>query len=621
MPPALLLQDINLTFGTTPLLSGAGLAVAPGDRVCLVGRNGSGKSTLLRIAAGLVQPDSGRRFAQPGATIRYLPQEPDLSGFTTTVAYVEAGLVTEADADHHRARYLLEQLGLTGDEAPTTLSGGEARRAALARVLAPSPDILLLDEPTNHLDLPGIEWLEQELAGMRSGIVLISHDRRLLERISRATVWLDRGITRTLDRGFAAFEPWRDAVLEQEETDRHKLGRKIVMEEDWLRYGVTARRKRNVRRLGELHALRKQRRERRAALGTVRLEIARGELSGQLVVVAEEVTKAYGDRAIVRDFSTRILRGDRVGIVGPNGAGKTTLLNLLTGVLAPDAGEIRLGTNLAQVTLDQRRDMLDPALTLSQTLTGGAGDQVEVGGQRRHVIGYMKDFLFGPEQANTPVGVLSGGERGRLTLARAFARPSNLLVLDEPTNDLDLETLDLLQERLAEYAGTVLLVSHDRDFLDRVVTSVIAAESDGRWIEYAGGYTDMLAQRGPAAARADSRLTPKPRGAVVAPKPRGSPVEAKLPRQVPVGPPQAATRPRRLTFKDRHALEALPTRIAGLQAEVAKLSAALADPDLYARDPSSFGDTTQALRAAQEALASAEEQWLMLEMLREEIEG
>jgi ABC transport system ATP-binding/permease protein len=617
MPPALLLQDISLTFGTTPLLSNAGLAVATGDRVCLVGRNGSGKSTLLRIAAGLMPPDAGRRFAQPGATIRYLPQEPDLSGFPTTLAYVEAGLVTEADSDRYRARYLLEQLGLTGDEPPATLSGGEARRAALARVLAPSPDILLLDEPTNHLDLPGIEWLEQELAALRSGIVLISHDRRLLERISRATVWLDRGITRALDRGFTAFEPWRDAVLEQEETDRHKLGRKIVMEEDWLRYGVTARRKRNVRRLGELHALRKQRRERRAALGTVRLEIAKGELSGQLVVAADGVSKSYGNRLIVQDFTSRILRGDRVGIVGPNGAGKTTLLNLLTGALTPDTGEIRLGTNLAQVTLDQGRETLDPAQTLSRTLTGGAGDMVEVGGQRRHVVGYMKDFLFGPEQANTPVGVLSGGERGRLTLARAFARPSNLLVLDEPTNDLDLETLDLLQERLAEYAGTVLLVSHDRDFLDRVVTSVIAAEGDGRWIEYAGGYTDMLAQRGPAAA--DSRVTQTPRGAAMAPIRRQS-ADTNLPRPAAEEAAQAA-RPRRMTFKDRHALEALPARIAALQDDIARLTALLADADLYTRDPARFGAATQALGTAQAALIAAEEQWLALEMLREEIEG
>jgi len=600
-PPLLLLQDISLSFGTSPVLAGAGLAVAAGDRLCLVGRNGSGKSTLLRIAADLIQPDAGRRFAQPGATIRYLPQEPDLSGFDNTLAYSQAGLVDDADEDRHRARYLLEQLGLTGDEHPATLSGGEARRAALAQVLAPSPDILLLDEPTNHLDLPGIEWLEQELASMRSGIVVISHDRRLLERISRATVWLDRGITRTLDQGFAGFEAWRDTVLEQEELERHKLTRKIAMEEDWLRYGVTARRKRNQKRLADLHALRKRRKEQRAAQGNVRLEAAQAELSGRLVAVAEHVEKSFGDRVVVRDFSTRVLRGDRVGIVGSNGAGKTTLLKMLTGELAPDAGEVRLGTNLAQVTLDQRRETLDPMQTLVQALTGGEGDTVTVGGAKRHVIGYMKDFLFTPEQANTPVGVLSGGERGRLTLARAFARPSNLLVLDEPTNDLDLETLDLLQERLAEYSGTVLLVSHDRDFLDRVVTSVIAAEGNGRWIEYAGGYSDMLSQRGPVMAAAPQVAT-KVRAAT----------ESR---------PQRGSTPRRMTFKDRHALETLPARIAALQADVERLSAALADADLYARDPARFSATTMALEAAQTALAAAEEQWLTLEMLREELEG
>jgi len=612
-PPSLLLQDIHLTFGTTPLLSGAGLAVAAGDRVCLVGRNGSGKSTLLRIAAGLVQQDAGRRFAQPGATIRYLPQEPDMSGFATTLAYVEAGLITDADTDHHRARYLLEQLGLTGEEDPATVSGGEARRAALARALAPLPDILLLDEPTNHLDLPG----------MRAGIVVISHDRRLLERLSRTTVWLDRGITRTLDQGFAAFEPWRDEVLEQEEIDRHKLGRKIAMEEDWLRYGVTARRKRNQKRLGDLHALRKQRKERRAAPGKVRLEAAQADLSGRLVMVAEAVWKSFGDRTVVRDFSTRILRGDRVGIVGPNGAGKTTLLNLLTGALAPDAGEVRIGTNLEQVTLDQRRETLEPGQTLRQALTGGQGDTVTVGGQTRHVVGYMKDFLFGPEQINTPVGVLSGGERGRLTLARGFARPSNLLVLDEPTNDLDLETLDLLQERLAEYPGTVLLVSHDRDFLDRVVTSVIAAEGDGRWAEYAGGYSDMLAQRGPVAQSlaVGSQAVGSPavvaKVAAASVRPRSG--AGANPQQAASSP--ATERPRRMTFKNRHALEVLPGRIATLQAETARLSGLLADPDLYARNPVRFGEVTKALAAAHEALAAAEEQWLTLEMLREELAG
>jgi ABC transport system ATP-binding/permease protein len=603
-PPSLLLQDISLTFGTTPLLSGAELAVSPGDRTCLVGRNGSGKSTLLRIAAGLVQADAGSRFTQPGATIRYLPQEPDLSEFATTFAYVEAGLGSEADEDRHRARYLLEQLGLTGAESPHTLSGGEARRAALARVLAPSPDILLLDEPTNHLDLPGIEWLERELAGLRSGIVVISHDRRLLERISRATVWLDRGITRRLERGFAGFEAWRDAVLEQEETEHHKLGRKIAMEEDWLRYGVTARRKRNQKRLGALHALRTRRREWRAATGVVQLQAAEGELSGRLVVAADAVAKSYGDRSIVRDFSTRILRGDRIGIVGANGAGKTTLLNLLTGELTPDAGDVRVGSNLARVTLDQGRETLDPARSLRQTLTGGTGDTVSTGGRTRHVVGYMKDFLFGPEQASTPVGLLSGGERGRLTLAMAFARPSNLLVLDEPTNDLDLETLDLLQEQLTEYPGTVLLVSHDRDFLDRVVTAVIAAEGGGRWIEYAGGYSDMLAQRGPQ------------RGPVT------EPASAAVKRQrTQAARPQPGSRPRRMSFKDRHTLAALPERIAALQGEIAGCNAALADPDLYRRDPARFADTTKALAAAQRALASAEEQWLALEMQREALEN
>ena len=598
MPPSLLLQDIHLTFGTAPLLTGASLSVSAGDRVCLVGRNGSGKSTLLRIAGGLVAADSGRRFAQPGATIRYLPQEPDFEGFATTLAYVEAGFEGgEAAGDRYRASYLLEQLGLNGTEDPALLSGGEARRAALARVLAPEPDILLLDEPTNHLDLPGIEWLERELNGLRSGLVLISHDRRLLERLSRVTVWLDRGITRQLEAGFSGFEAWRDTVLEQEETDRHKLGRKIVMEEDWLRYGVTARRKRNQKRLGDLHALRKKRKELRGATGGVRMRAAEADLSGRLVAVAENVTKSYGGRAVVRDFTTRILRGDQVGIVGPNGAGKTTLLNLLTGELEPDSGTVAVGTNLARVTLDQRRDVLDPDWTLVRTLTGGAGDQVVVSGQTRHVIGYMKDFLFSPEQANTPVGVLSGGERARLTLALAFAKPSNLLVLDEPTNDLDLETLELLQELLADYPGTVLLVSHDRDFIDRVVTSVIATEGDGRWIEYAGGYTDMLAQRGPA------------RAAAAAPVAK-SRAEAKA-------PPRPGAK--RMTFKDRHALETLPMRIATLEAEIARLTRVLEDPGLYGKNPARFTATTGQLETARAGLAAAEEQWLELEMLREEL--
>ncbi len=600
-PPLMLLQDIRLTLGTAPLLTGAEMSVSPGERLCVVGRNGSGKSTLLKLAAGLLRPDGGTRFLQPGATVRYLPQEPDLSGFATTLDYVEDGL--GPNDEPYRARYLLEQLGMTGAEDPSVLSGGEARRAALARVLAPSPDILLLDEPTNHLDLPAIAWLEQELASLRSALVIISHDRRLLESLSRSIVWLDRGATRRLDRGFAHFEAWRDEVLEQEERDRHKLGRKIVMEEDWLRYGVTARRKRNQKRLANLHTLRAQRKESRGSATTLKLAAAEGEISGRLVAVLESVSKSYGDRPIISDLSTRVLRGDRLGIVGPNGAGKTTLLKLLTGQMAPDSGTVKLGASLHLVSLDQRRESLDPEATLADTLTGGHGETVVVNGQARHVMSYMKDFLFTPEQARTPVGVLSGGERGRLALAVALARPGNLLVLDEPTNDLDLETLDLLQELLSDYPGTVLLVSHDRDFLDRVATSVLASEGNGRWVDYAGGYSDMLTQRAAGAS---------PEVAVPAPGARRA---ASLPST------QAAPAPKKLSFKDKHALEVLPDRIKTLQDGIGRAQNALADPNLYARDPSRFQRLTENLTRAESELALAEEQWLTLELLREEVEG
>ncbi len=599
-PPLLLLQDVSLTLGATPLLHSAELSVAPGERLCLVGRNGSGKSTLLRIAAGQQPLDSGTRFLQPGTTVRYLPQEPDLSGFASTEAYVAAGL--GPGDDHYRARALLEALGLTGQEEPARLSGGEARRAALARVLAPAPDILLLDEPTNHLDLPAIAWLEAELASLRAALVVISHDRRLLERLGRAVVWLDRGATRRMERGFAEFEAWRDEVLEQEERDHHKLARKIAAEEHWLRYGVTARRKRNVRRLGNLHALRAQHRAAQGPLGTAKLEAADGEISGRIVIEATDLAKSFGERTIVRGLTTKILRGDRVALIGPNGAGKTTLLNLLTGRLAPDAGTVKLGSALQMMTLDQRRESLDPAATLADTLTGGHGETVVVNGQARHVMGYMKDFLFSPAQARTPVGTLSGGERGRLALAVALARPSNLLVLDEPTNDLDLETLDLLQELLTDYPGTVLLVSHDRDFLDRVASSVVNAEGDGRWVDYAGGFSDMLAQGG--------RIMGAPTPAPV--PPREKPAAAKETTAAP---------PRKLTFKDKHALAALPGRIEALQDDMTKLQAVLADPDLYARDAAGFARTTAQLEKAAAELAVAEERWLELELLREEVEG
>src|SRR5215467_15281723 len=507
-PPLLQLKDIALTFGGTALLTSAELSVSPGERVTLVGRNGSGKSTLLGIAAGLIDPDRGSVFVQPGALVRYLPQEPDFAGFASTLAYVEAAL--RPTDDPHLARYMLGELGLSGQEEPARLSGGEARRASLAGVLAPSPDILLLDEPTNHLDLTTIEWLERELAGRNCALVIISHDRRFLGNLTRSTVWLDRGMTRRLDRGFAHFEAWRDTVLEEEEREQHKLDRKIVAEEHWMRYGVTARRKRNMRRVGELQALREQRRTYRAAAGSVTITADAAAPSGALVIEATSVGKRYGGQAIIEGFSTRIQRGDRIGIVGPNGSGKTTLINLLTGALAPDSGTVRLGANLAVATLNQQRDSLEPGVTVADALTGGSGDTVTVNGRPKHVVGYMKDFLFTPEQARTPLSVLSGGERGRLMLARALARPSNVLALDEPTNDLDLETLDVLEEMLGDYAGTVLLISHDRDFLDRVVNAVIVPEGGGRWVEYAGGYRDMLRQRGGDLAASGRRLKPTP---------------------------------------------------------------------------------------------------------------
>ena len=601
-PPLIQLGDISLTFGGTPLLDGAELSVSTGERVCLVGRNGSGKSTLLKIAAGLIEPDRGARFVQPGATIRYLPQEPDLSAHRTTLAYVQAGL--GPGDDPHQARFYLEQLGLGGDEDPARLSGGEARRAALARALAPAPDILLLDEPTNHLDLTTIEWLERELDQRRTALVLISHDRRFLETLSRSTIWLDRGKTRRIEVGFGAFEAWRDEALAEEERDQHQLGRKIEAELHWLRYGVTGRRKRNVRRFAELQKLRQTRREYRGSAGKAVIDAAQAEKSGALVIEADKISKAFGAQPIIDDFSIRVMRGDRIGIVGPNGAGKTTLINVLSGALAPDAGQVRLGANVQMATLDQGREGLDPSWTLGEALTGGRGDTLTIRGQSRHVVGYMRDFLFAPEQVRTPLGVLSGGERGRLMLARALAKPSNLLVLDEPTNDLDLETLDVLEEMIGDYAGTVILISHDRDFLDRTVNAVIVSEGDGHWTEYAGGYTDMLAQRGQDIA---PKKPARPKPAVI----------GKSARPAPEPKPGK----RRLSFHEKHALETLPRQIATLQSRIGQLQRRFDDPNLYARDREAFAEVSNSLAAAQRELASAEEKWLKLEILREEIEG
>jgi ATP-binding cassette subfamily F protein uup len=592
MAPLLFLKDIHIRFGDTRLLDGAELSVAEGERLCLVGRNGSGKSTLLKIAAGLMEADSGEHFAQPGATIRYLPQEPNLSGYASTHDYVEAGLQPGDDPD--RAFYLLGNLGLTGLEVPATLSGGEARRAALARVLAPRPDILLLDEPTNHLDLPAIEWLESELKAMRAALVLISHDRRFLENLSRAVVWLDRGRTQRLDQGFAAFENWRDGLLEQEEIERHKRDRKIANELYWLAHGRSGRRKRNQGRLARLNNLRDGRRQELKQLGSVKMEAIEGAQSGTKIIDAKGVAKSFGDKHVIRDFNLRIHRGDRVGIVGPNGAGKTTLLNLLTGLATPDAGNVKMGTGLELARLDQNRSELHPEDSLANALTGGGGDTVFVGGKPRHVVSYMQDFLFTPAQARTPVRVLSGGERARLLLARLLALPSNLLVLDEPTNDLDLETLDLLEETVGDYPGTVLVVSHDRDFLDRVATMTVMAEGDGRFAVYAGGYSDMVAQRGEGVVKTPTR---------------GGRKEAK-------------SRPTRdsavkLSFSDQHALNTLPARIEKLNRDIAALQKELSDPVLYGSDPKKFAQLSAQLAERAGARDTDEELWLALEMKRE----
>lgn len=606
-PPILKLDDVFLSFGGTPLLAGAALQVEPGDKICLVGRNGSGKSTLLKIAAGLVEAQSGEVFRHPSSTVRYLEQAPDFTGFKTVQAYAEAGL--GPGDDHYRVTYLLSHLGLTGEEDPQNLSGGEARRAALARVLAPEPDILLLDEPTNHLDLPTIEWLEGELQKSRSALVLISHDRRFLEKVSTATVWLDRGASRRLDRGFAHFEAWRDQVLEAEELEQHKLGKAIEREEHWLRYGVTARRKRNMRRLGELQTMRTQYRGHKGPQGTVQATVSDAQESGKLVIEAEKITKTFGDRPIVAPFSIRVHRGDCIGLVGPNGAGKTTLLKMLTGQLLPDSGTVKLGTNLEIATLDQKREDLNPEETLAHYLTDGRGENLLVNGEQRHVTGYMKEFLFQPEQARTPIRNLSGGERARLMLARIMSRPANLLILDEPTNDLDIETLDLLQEIVAGFPGTVILVSHDRDFLDRTVTSTIAPAvpdaPDGRWIEYAGGYSDMLAQR---------------KGAIDERRKAEKAAERAKPREAAASA-ETAKGKGKLSYKQKFALENLPKEMAKAEAEIAKREERMADPSLFSKDPTTFNRLAAEMEKFRDSLTKMEEEWLELEMLREELEG
>ena len=593
--PLLQLSGISLTFGGNPVFDGLDLVVQPGDRLALVGRNGSGKSTLMKLMAGLIEPDRGDRVLTPGVHVAYMEQHPDMAGHATLGDYATAALSPGQE-------YLVEQaavgLGFDPGVAVETASGGERRRAALARLLAEEPQLMLLDEPTNHLDIQAITWLEERLGQTRAAFVLISHDRAFLRALTRATLWLDRGRLRRQNQGFEAFEAWRDKLWAEEDQTRHKLDRKIKAEARWAVEGISARRKRNQGRLRALHAMRAERAVAIRRQGTAGMALEAGQKSGRKVIEAKNISKAYGDKVILRDFSITVQRGDRVALVGPNGAGKTTLLNILIGKEKPDTGTVRLGTGLEMAVFDQNRAVLNPDATLWETLTGdaelgvsGKGDQVMVRGTPRHVVGYLKEFLFSEEQARAPVRSLSGGEKARLILAMIMARKSNLLVLDEPTNDLDIETLDLLQELLGDYAGTVLLVSHDRDFIDRVAATTIAMEGDGHARIYAGGWSDYLAQRGP------------PEGPAPAPRKRAKAPKAKAPR---------SAQKDGLSFVERHRLQEPPGELARLEAEIAKLEGYLADPELFTKAPAKFTKVSEALGERQAALAAAEEEWLEL---------
>jgi len=598
-PPLLALRDAHVSFGGRPLFTGVTLQVGRGEKCCLVGRNGSGKSTLLKVLAGELQLDQGDYFRQPGARLALLAQDPKLDG-ETVADWVACGLPEDERDQLHRVETLLEAFQIDGARPPGTLSGGEARRAALARALVGEPDILLMDEPTNHLDLPTILQLERLLVSFRGALVVISHDRAFLGTVSRQTLWLDRGIVRRHDQGFTAFEAWQDTIYATEEAEQARLDKKLQAETHWLHRGVTARRKRNMGRLRALMSLRADKANRIKVQGSVKLGTDSGEQSGKMVVEVKNLTKSFGNLVVAKDFSTRIVRGDRVGIIGPNGAGKTTLIKLLTGVLEPDSGTVRLGTNLQIALVDQQRTQLDPDETVWSTLTDGAGDSITVRGVQRHVMGYLRDFLFEDRQAHSPVRSLSGGERNRLLLAKLLAKSSNLLILDEPTNDLDMDTLDLLEETLADYDGTLLVVSHDRDFLDRLVTSVIFVEGDGRLEEYVGGYTDALRQRG-----IDS----------VAEAGAAKPLAGK---SAPAAPraPKATTK---LSYKDQRELDELPKKLEKLTAEMAALSAKLADPSFYGRDPEGFARQSARLTAAQAEHEAAEERWFELELLKEQV--
>ncbi len=605
--PLLQLSDISLTYGGNPVFDKLGLSVQQGDRVALVGRNGSGKSTLMKVMAGLVEADSGTCVVPPGIQVGYMEQEPDLSAFETLGDFAASGLDI---GEEYKVAMVAEGLKFNPETLVASASGGERRRAALAKLLAEAPELMLLDEPTNHLDIEAIAWLEAELKSTRTAFVIISHDRAFLRALTRATLWIDRGSVRRQEKGFEGFEEWRETVWAEEDDARHKLDRKIKHEAKWAVEGISARRKRNQGRVRALADLRAERSSQIRRQGTAAMELESGNTSGKRVVEVKGISKVFGEKAIVKNFDLRVLRGDRVAFVGPNGVGKTTLLKMLTGELVPDEGTVQLGTNLEVAVFDQARATLDFSMTLWDGMVNdpdmkvsGSNDQVMVRGNPKHVVAYLKDFLFDESQARAPIGSLSGGERARLLLARIMAKPSNLLILDEPTNDLDVETLDLLQDILGEYDGTVLLVSHDRDFIDRVATTTIAMEGDGRATVYAGGWTDYQTQRGLVLAEIAAEEARAAQGAAQSAAVKAAKVE------------KASAKPtgKALSFTEKHRLEALPEVIAKLEAEIVKLTEFLSAPDLFAKEPAKFKKGTEALVERQEALAKAEEEWMALE--------
>ena len=592
--PLLQLSDISLTFGGNPVFDGLSLVIQPGDRVALVGRNGSGKSTLMKVMAGLVEPDHGQRTVSPGVTVGYMEQDPDLSGFATLGDFAASNL---PEGEGYKLAVVAEGLKFNPDMPVATASGGERRRAALAKLLAEAPELMLLDEPTNHLDIQAIEWLEAELSTTRTAFVIISHDRAFLRALTKATLWIDRGEVRRRESGFDGFEEWRETVWAEEDEARHKLDRKIKAEAKWAVEGISARRKRNQGRVRALAVLRDERSSQIRRQGTAAMEFEAGQTSGKMVIDAKGLVKRFGGKTIVNGFDIRVLRGDRVAFVGPNGVGKTTLLKMLTGEIEPDEGKVKLGTNLDIAVFDQTRAQLDLDATLWDNLTGdpsmrvsGASDQVMVRGTPKHVVAYLKDFLFDERQARAPVRSLSGGEKARLLLPRLMAKTSNLLILDEPTNDLDVETLDLLQDILGDYDGTVLLVSHDRDFIDRLATATVALEGQGRATVYPGGWTDYANQRGVAEAEAAVRGNARP----AAPKPSEKPATVGL------------------TFTEKKRLDDLPILIEKLEAEIAKLTEVLGTPNLFTADPARFAKASDLLANRQAAVQAAEAEWLIL---------